>query len=1263
VAFPEEPLGLRIALKTGGAWTDITPDVKTAEPITHARGIRNSGTSADPASCTLKINNLDGKYSPRNPMSPLWGLVGRNTPVRLWLPGGPHFLDLDGDPANYASTPDAAALDITADLDIRAEADINWYDPTANQVLIAKWDGAANQRSYSLRVYSQQLALNWSPDGITNLTAIRNLPTLPPRAAVRATLDVNDGTGRYVARLYWAESLAGPWTQIGGDLTGTATSVFAGTAPLRVGGHDPTTTPPRTPFTGKGYRFEVRNGINGTIVAAPDFEVQALDTTSFVDSASLTWTLAGQAAVTDRQDLFVGEIPEWPQDWAPSGESAWTSVTAAGILRRLGQGTKPLDSTLRRRIPSGTPVAYWPMEEERDATRAYSPIKGVQPAALTGVEWAAVDTLPSSKSLPRLTAAATLSAIVPTAADGQWQTEFVYNADDKAAPAGGQYAEVISVSTTGTVRRWVIGMRSGSARIWGYDASGTDIIFRSVAVGGDVFHGWVRMRLYARDIGDGTLTWWLGFQDVGGDAGGTGGTFTGSAGHVTAVTANWGPLTEGWGFGHLSVVPTAPSNLYDGSDNAYSGETAWARMSRLAGEESVPMARIAGPLEPARVGPQRPETLVSLLQAAADADGGRLLEAKGRLGLVYRDRSSLYTQEPALVLDYAAGEVVPPLKPVDDDADVRNDRTVTRDGGSSARAVLEEGPLSVQDPPDGIGLYDDAVTLSLADDTQTEPIAYWLLHLGTWDEARYPSVRIRLHKAPHLIPAVLALREGDVIRLKNLPVQAAFGDVDLIVEGYTETLLPRTWERTLTCSPGGPWNVAKADHLVYGKTDTDGSELAAAVTDTDTALDVRTTAGLPWTTDPAEAPWDIEAGGEVMTVTAVGSLLNTNPWFDPNITGWSAQNSTIAHSTAVVHPKARGSLRITPNGSSATGTALCTLTPVGSIQPGAQYTVSLWAYSPGGWTGLQPAVNWHNSAGSYVSTSSSSGFTVPAGKWTHLKQTVTAPATASRAALIALHSNTPSASDIWYVWAARLIGPHDSFTDSLNRSVSGGWGTADSGQVWTPSGGAVSTDYSVNGAAGLHVHTTRNIFRSTVAPSPSADVDVVAEWTMDKMPVGDLHYVYLGSRYTDANHVYFARINITTAGVMQLTIRKRNATETLLTSVLTVSGTFTPGTWYRLRFETVGTTLRAKAWPASGTEPSAWQLSVEDSDLTAPGSVMWRSYIGGNSTQTLPIAVSVNSYEARGLQRLTVDRSRNGVTKAHPAGTPVRLAHPAIASL
>lgn len=893
MAFPETPLDLRVEIRAGTVWTDITADVKTADPITHARGIRNSGTSAEPATCPLKIDNKDGRYSPRNPVSPYFGLIGRNTPVRVWLPDGPHFLDLDGTPGAYASTPDDAALDITGDLDIRVEAETSWFAPGAH-TLIGKWDPAGDQRSYLMRLQDGALYLTGSRDGTSaqSFFLSRPLPALPPRAALRVTFDADNGAGGKTVRYYWAPSIAGPWTEFAAPFTLTgADTMYAGTAPLTVGPTDLTAAVPRFPIEGRVYAAEVRSGIGGTVVASPDFEGQPLGSSGFSDSAGRTWTLTG-AAIADRRERFVGEIATWPQKWTPAGKTVWTTVEAAGILRRYGQGQKALDSTLRRRIPSGAPIAYWPFEEEREATRAYSPIKGVSPAAVTGVEFAGVDTLPSSRALPKLSAAATLSAIVPTyPTPTQWQVEAVYNADDKAPVATEPHPEILSISSTGTVRRWSIGMRNASARVYGYDASGTAIVDQAVGLGSDVFHGWVRLRFWT-SVSGGTVTWGLFFQDPGGGAGGISRTYSGTTGRVTAITANWGPKTEGWAVGHLAVLPIAESSLYTGSDLAYAGETAWARMLRLANEESVPMARIAGPLPTERVGPQRPETLLALLQKAAEADGGMLLEDRARTGLVYRDRSSLYTQEPALTLVYGAPGLAPPLEPVDDDTATRNDITVTRDGGSSARAVLEEGPLSVQAPPDGIGVYDESVTLSLADDVQPIPHAYWRLHLGTYDGARYPSVRVLLHKAPHLIPAVIALREGDLLRLQGLPPWVAYGDVDLIVTGYSEVMLPRTWEIVFTCEPAGPWMTAKADHPTYGKADTDGCVLSAAATDTATVLEVAS-AGLPWTEDPAEMPIALDVGGEEVAVTA-GTSPYTDLFTRSVASGWGSTASGLA---------------------------------------------------------------------------------------------------------------------------------------------------------------------------------------------------------------------------------------------------------------------------------------------------------------------------------------------------------------------------------
>lgn len=1075
------PLDIRTELNLAGSWTDISPEVYVRDPKQITRGLRDLGSTADPTSLSLTLNNKGGKYSPRNAMSPLFGLIGRNTPVRVSVPQvGDHFLQLDGDIAHFASTPDTAALDVTGDLDVRIEAEPGWCSSRI-QLLMGKWTDEGDQRSWVVLTYNGGLYFRYTLDGTVNTDFFHfvTLPQLPERAAVRVTFDADNGAGGRTVTFYWAESMDGPWTLIAAvPLSSGAASMFNSSAPLTIGPYDfrDGFGTPRLPFIGRFYRAEVRSGIDGTVVAAPDFRGMAAGTTSFTDSASKGWALSAGAEVRDRADRFMGEVSSWPLQWTPDDADVWSQVQASGILRRMGQGTKPLDSTLRRRIPSGKPLAYWPLEESRDADRAYSPIAGVPSAAVSGVEWEGWDTLVASSPLPRLTASASLNARVapfapswlgaPSTPATAWQVEFVYNADNKIPPSAGSYAEVIRYHTqNGTIQRWVIKMKQASCQVLGYDDDGTIVVNQAIIIGDDVFNGWTRLRFWSSNNVGGTFTWKISWQDVGGDSGGFSQTITGKAGSVSSVTANWGALTDGWGIGHLAVFPNAANTTFDGSDNAYSGESTEARMYRLATEEGLHITRQRGPLSTEAVGYQRRDTVLNLVEAAADADGGMLTEDPIRLGLRYRDRSTLYAQDPALTLSYVQPGLGPELEPVDDDAQMENDVTVARDAGSAARAVLPDGPLSVLDPPYGIGRYDTSYTLSLASDDQPERIAFWRLHLGTFDGARYPSVTVMLHKpgAEALIPDILALREGDKLRLTDLPQWVSNDDVDLIVNGWTEVLDLYRWEITFNCSPAGPWNTAvvesAASPLVVGS---EASYLASGSSSSATTLSVQTLPGPLWTADPAETPFDIAVGGERMTVTAVGQVLNSNPDFATGIAGWTAFGGASL-SWAFANSRKSWSGLLTTG---AAASPRCEADKASGITPGAQYRASGWIFPVSALpAGVGISVNWYDVNNAYISTSNNNR--VPSvGAWQLWDAVFTAPANAAKAGILLSCAGTPGTGIQVYGDAIRLV-PVTSYNgsvkgDAFNRTVASSWGTADSGAAWTTTGGSAS-DFNIKG--------------------------------------------------------------------------------------------------------------------------------------------------------------------------------------------------------
>ncbi|MFF2405723.1 hypothetical protein [Streptomyces sp. NPDC058092] len=907
MAFPQTPLDVRTELQIAGAWTDITGDVYTRSPITIERGAKDEGNGVDPSRCSLTLNNRDGKYSPRNPMSPYYGLIGRNTPIRVSVQGPESYLALDGTSASTASTPGTAALDITGDIDIRVEATADWY-AAGTQVLIGKWNSAAAQRSWMLALADGALQLWFSPTGTGSLFAGLALPTLPARAALRATLDVDNGAGGWTARLYWATGLDGPWTQLGSDLMATGTtSIFASTAPLLLAPSTTTIVPNWLPINGRIHRAEVRSGINGTAVAAPDVRTQVPGTTGFTDAAGRAWTITGAAEISNRQYRFTGEVSSWPTRWDVSGRDVWVPIEAGGVLRRMGQGKKELDSTLRRRIPSDRNlIAYWPMEDDQGTFAAYSPLPGVSPLATTGFDFAAEDTLGGSAPLPKLKNPATLSARVPRTTAAGWQVEFVYNLP--AMPA--TQTEILRVKVTGSAMTTaVVYASTGGIRVEARDDD--DIVLAFVlftnAAALAAFTGvWNRLAIYTADAGSGKTNLLARWRDVSSDVYYYAYTqVTATMGRVSSITGGWGAATEGMALGHLAVFnvpaasasPTAPpgSLVFSGADNGFNGETALSRMARLANEESgqVNLTWLDGDASASseRMGPQRPATLLDLLMEAEDTDGGILYERLDRAALVYRDRASLYNQPVRLALNYTAkGEVPPPLEPAEDDQRIRNDVTVSRSGGSSGRVVETVGPLSVAPPPVGVGLYDESVTLSLYDDGQPEQIAAWRVHLGTVDEARYPAITVWLHAAPHLIKDVLALDIGDRITISTPPAWLPPGLIDQHMRGYTEVLDLYTWSLTMNGTPASPWEVGVVEDPILGRADTDGSTVSGDFSATAALIRVATPIGPVWTQDLAELPFDVQAGGEVMTVTDIIGVRGDR--FDRSVVdGWGTATS------------------------------------------------------------------------------------------------------------------------------------------------------------------------------------------------------------------------------------------------------------------------------------------------------------------------------------------------------------------------------------
>lgn len=627
-----------------------------------------------------------------------------------------------------------------------------------------------------------------------------------------------------------------------------------------------------------------------------------------------------------RRYRLYGEVPSWPVDSDISGQDVTVTVSPSGLLRRLGQGNKPLRSPMFRAytisyslpdfgpVATPTPVAYWPCEDGSSSTQIASGLSGGSAMAVAGSpSYASDNTFPGSASLPQLNGSV-WTASVPSAATTANSFRFLLAIPSTGATNNSVVAQLFTSGTAARIDITYTTASSGSLTAAAYTAGGTNL-FTSVAVTN--VNGAPGLVTYENtpDSTPGTVDYSLNLISVGSAVNNaTGGTYSGSIGAATQVAINPGAGITGSAVGHVAVQATALTAISDAPVSAMTGwtnESPIVRFLRLCGEQGVPAnaqflaSTATNPGDETLMGPQTTDTFVALLQQVADTALLPVFEFRDQLSLTMRSKGTMYNQAPKLTLDYSQHQLSAPLKPVDDDSYTRNDVTVTRNGGSSYEAVLTSGAMSIQPPPNGVGVYDTEYTISLGSDSLLANQAGWRLLFGTVNEPRYPQISLNLRHSTFtssvdMMNAALTLDIGDRILIKNAVVpNYPPDDVSLIVQGINETLGTFEHDMVINCTPESPWRVGILDDPVLGHLDTDGSTLAGTYPlGTETSLLVSTTGAATgsalWTTSAGDFPFDISVGGERMTVT--------------NITGSSSpQTFTVTRSVnSVVKPQTPG---------------------------------------------------------------------------------------------------------------------------------------------------------------------------------------------------------------------------------------------------------------------------------------------------------------------------------------------------------------------
>jgi hypothetical protein len=723
-----------------------------------------------------------------------------------------------------------------------------------------------------------------------------------------------------------------------------------------------------------------------------------------------------------RRFRFHGEIPTWPTTYDISGTDVHATVTAAGQMRRLFQGNQPLHSAFYRAYALGfssalTPIAYWPCEDGQNAGSIASGLAGGSAMVLSGQ---ALPTFASNSSFPCSTPLPLLSASVWTGGIPAYSggTANILRFLMFIPATGGYDTGVLArMYTAGTVAR--LDMRygaasNGSLNLTGYDAAGTQLFttgYVAVSIGGysGGFNNLPLMVSMELAASGGTVSASLNYMPLVAVAGsfgtsftlGSGGSTAGSLGNATQAVISPDGNFNDTAIGHV-VYQSAVDTLGDVSYqfNANITEAASTRFTRLCTEQGV-SGIASGAYELTAMGYQLNDTFLNLVQQPAASGAALIYESRDQAALALRGRTSLYNQTAKLTLDHSAHQLSGPLNPVDDDALTRNDVMVQRINGSSYQSVQASGTLSTQPPPNGVGEYATSVSLSLDDDSVLADHAGWRLHLGTVDQSRYPQISINLRHSTFtssvdMMNAALTIEIGDRLVVTNPPAWMPPDPISQIVQGYTETLGIFEHDIVFNCSPEDPYEVGVLDDVVLGRADTDGSTLALAAGEADSTLSVTTTGaatGSPlWAMDVAEFPFDVNIGGERITLTsyvpvAVGSADGT---FETGAGGWSGTNLTISATSADHYQGSQCGLATL---TSTSGFLFPTSDP--TVVAGATYYVSAAFKRASGSPSVQVYMQWLTAGATSAGATLVVATQAAGASWTTASMIVTAPSAAA----------------------------------------------------------------------------------------------------------------------------------------------------------------------------------------------------------------------------------------------------------------------------
>lgn len=976
----------RIEIAPGGSptgdpssylWADAGKRRAKADIVITA-GRDDEASEVEAGSLSTTMDNRDGRLSPRNILGPWYGQIGRGTPVRALLDAENDTFDRT-QASGWGTSPGGFPWNIaggTTAVDGSSATMVLGVNFAARAVLA----GAG----------STDVEVTWS----TILDVLPTTSNFVSAALLRHT-DANNYIRAHV-ELTPAAGLAVKIVRVYQGVTTTVGALVPVAGSWSTGSKVWGKARADGPYVMvKAWTGLVTDEPDAWHLAATDENLEDVGTGVFmwrINNNAGTYT----AKLSDyvlTNIMWSGNVPEWAPKWPEkSGTDSTIPLVGAGILRRLSQGASPVNSPLRNQLgglagQGITTFNYYPLEEANGAQQA-GEANGGPPALVRGVTFGNDDTLPGSA--PTAVLDTQLGSIVQfkinsrNTPDG-WSALWFF----KMSALPSITTEMVSMNCSGTMRRWSLTVDSVNIQWKAYDYAGTQIATATSAWAVDP-RGWVAMQLETNVSGGNTEVDLLWHQVGTENFFAASDTYVGSSAKPDYFSIIGG--SDGMSIAHLwfgdNDLPFVDTTFALVSDG-FRGEEASARIERLCAENGVPSYVLTGDSEP--MGRQRTLKLVDLLRECEAADQGTLCE-RGN-ALMYIPRARRYNLPVSLALDWSLGHLAEAPEPVDDDQRLRNKWTVSRvDGGS----VTLTDDTSVA----AAGTYDDSAELNIAYDSRLIDFAAWFLNRDTADYLRWPRITIDLIAHPELIWRWLGCRVGSRITIANPPIKQLAGEViDLVIEGYTQTINNYTWKVELACSPAKPWIIGAYDDST-SRYDAISVTEGFAVAATQTVGVIAADRGGFWSA--TSVPYNVRIAGQVNTVIGCSlpdSVMFTDGTFEAyNSSDWVTTGAAASPPTLVSSGAHRGTYAVSATTSgSPTGTTISqSIAASPSAAAGQIYAATMWVKCSTS-RNVTASLRWINASNVEILRADNT-VAVTANTWTQLTVTGTAPANTAKVA-------------------------------------------------------------------------------------------------------------------------------------------------------------------------------------------------------------------------------------------------------------------------